>query len=244
LIKSGEAYRVLDKNNYLKKASMTILSGIKKNLKIVYSRYIATLIFPGSKNYWENRYASGNNSGTGSYGKLAEFKAEIINNFVIEKSINSVIEFGCGDGNQLTLAKYPRYVGYDVSPSAIDLCKKLFSNDVSKQFFLLDNYRGETFDLSMSLDVIYHLVEDSIYEDYMEKLFTSSSRFVIVYSSNDEAYPERASHIQPRKFTNWISQNKPDWDQYRFIPNRYPYNPQDCSGSPADFYIFKKKNID
>lgn len=35
-----------------------------------------------SKNYWENRYKSGGNSGAGSYSNLAEFKAEIINEFV------------------------------------------------------------------------------------------------------------------------------------------------------------------
>lgn len=35
--------------------------------------------FPSSKEYWEQRYAGGGTSGAGSYGKLAEFKAEIIN---------------------------------------------------------------------------------------------------------------------------------------------------------------------
>ncbi len=223
---------------------MTIFSGIKKNLKYVYSRFIAPIFFPGSRKYWENRYSSGDNSGSGSYGNLAEFKAEIINNFVNEQSITSVIEFGCGDGNQLTLAKYPKYIGYDVSLTAINLCKKRFSDDPSKQFFPLDMFKTATCDLSLSLDVIYHLVEDSVFEDHMEKLFSASNRFVIVYSSNEEEFPEKASHIRPRKFTNWIFQNKPDWEQFRFIPNKYPYNLQDCSGSPADFYIYKKNNID
>ncbi len=66
-------------------------------------------IFPGSDKYWEQRYAVGGNSGVGSYGKFANFKAEVINKFVREHKIKSVIEFGCGDGNQLKLANYPSY---------------------------------------------------------------------------------------------------------------------------------------
>ena len=78
--------------------------------------------FPGSGTYWETRYSGGGNSGAGSYGQLAEFKAEVINDFVISKGISSIIEFGCGDGNQLLLARYPRYTGLDVSKVALARC--------------------------------------------------------------------------------------------------------------------------
>ena len=54
-----------------------------------------------SSKYWENRYKAGGNSGSGSYSNLAIFKAEIINSFVKDNKIESVIEFGCGDGQQL-----------------------------------------------------------------------------------------------------------------------------------------------
>ena len=33
-----------------------------------------------SKKYWEKRYLKGGDSGDGSYGKLAEFKAKVIIN--------------------------------------------------------------------------------------------------------------------------------------------------------------------
>lgn len=33
--------------------------------------------FSTSDQYWEKRYANGGNSGSGSYSKLAEFKAEL-----------------------------------------------------------------------------------------------------------------------------------------------------------------------
>lgn len=43
----------------------------------------------------------GGTSGAGSYGVLAEFKAEVINSLLLEHSILTAIEFGCGDGSQL-----------------------------------------------------------------------------------------------------------------------------------------------
>lgn len=93
--------------------------------------------FPGSSKYWENRYASGGNSGAGSYDKFAEFKAEILNDFVTKHDITDVIEFGCGDGNQLVIANYPKYFGFDVSETVIALCKEKFSSDASKTFKLM-----------------------------------------------------------------------------------------------------------
>ncbi|MGD9858413.1 MAG: hypothetical protein AB7U20_26025 [Planctomycetaceae bacterium] len=60
--------------------------------------------FTGSSDYWVRRYRKGRNSGGGSYGRLAEFKAQVLNDLVREHRIQTVIEFGCGDGNQLALA--------------------------------------------------------------------------------------------------------------------------------------------
>ena len=95
-------------------------------------------VFPGSKNYWEKRYSLGGNSGQGSYGKSAEFKSEILNKFVRENCISSVTEYGCGDGNQLTYAEYPQYIGLDISEQAVELSSELFSEDSSKNFFVYD----------------------------------------------------------------------------------------------------------
>ena len=72
------------------------------------------LAFKGSASFWEHRYATGGWSGSGSYGELVRGKAEFLNAFVKERSIGSAVEFGCGDGNQLSLANYPPYAGLDV----------------------------------------------------------------------------------------------------------------------------------
>ena len=197
-------------------------------------------LFPGSEKYWEQRYASGGNSGVGSYNKFAEFKAEVLNAFINKHNIQTVIEFGCGDGNQLSCS-FPTYIGIDVSQTVIDSCKERFSSDPSKTFKLAKEYDRETADLSLSLDVIYHLVEDEVFENYMRALFKSANRYVIIYSSNSENNAEyKGTHVRHREFTEWIKNNISNWKLIECIANRYPYEGNYKRGSFADFYIYKE----
>jgi len=196
-----------------------------------------------SKNYWDERYVSGGNSGEGSYGRLAMFKAEVINNFIDKNKINTVLELGCGDGNQLLLFKTPKYIGLDVSKKSIELCKKQFESDKSKSFFL---YEPEYFidglnifkaDLTMSLDVIYHLVENETFEKYMHDLFTCSNKYAMIYASNtDKQNSYQSQHVFHRKFSDWIETNFQNWKLLEKIKNKYPHE------SFADFYIYEKES--
>ncbi len=195
--------------------------------------------FSGSTDYWVTRYQSGGNSGPGSYNQLATFKAEILNGFVREHSVDSIIEFGCGDSNQLRLARYPRYLGLDVSLHAISLCKSVFAGDSSKRFQLLKEYKGETAQLGLSLDVIYHLVEDEIFSSHMQQLFDSAERFVIIYSSNMESTTDD-SHVRHRHFSKWVDEHRRDWTLMRHIPNRHPLRDGSAEGSVADFFVYQR----
>jgi SAM-dependent methyltransferase len=210
--------------------------------KAVYFTVVAPIkSFPGSEDYWKQRYKTGGTSGAGSYGRLAQFKAEAINGIVKEKQISTVIEYGCGDGNQLTLAEYQSYIGFDVSPEAISRCLHTFANDGNKTFKLIDAYANETAQLTLSLDVIYHLIEDEVFDAYMKQLFDSSTRFVIIYSSNtDEQAIIQAPHVKHRKFTEWAELNRPKWKLIRQIPNKYPYSDNEQVETFADFYLYEK----
>jgi 2-polyprenyl-3-methyl-5-hydroxy-6-metoxy-1,4-benzoquinol methylase len=81
----------------------------------------------------------------------------IINNFIEVNKIDSVIDFGCGDGNQLKYIKIKKYLGIDISQKSIEICKTKFRKDKTKIFKILENYEHEKSDLVLSLDVIYHL---------------------------------------------------------------------------------------
>lgn len=199
-------------------------------------------LFKNSTYYWEKRYKKGGNSGAGSYNKLAEFKADVINNIVNSEKIDTVIEFGCGDGNQLKYFKIKKYIGFDVSKVIIEKCKSYFSNDESKFFYNLNEYQNQKADMTLSLDVIYHLVEDHIFNDYMYKLFNSALKIVVVYSSNKDNHENnfQSLHVRHREFTNWVANNRKDFVLDKFIPNKYPFNGENEESSYADFYIFKK----
>lgn len=211
-----------------------------KKIKSKIRKIFSLNSFEGSRKYWKKRYEKGGTSGPGSYGHLAEFKAEILNNFVQLHHVRSVIEFGCGDGNQLKLSNYPSYIGFDISEESIKKCSDFFSNDISKRFTFMGKYANETAELTLSLDVIFHLTENNVYHTYMNRLFDSSTKYVIIYSSNSEqSIINRASHVRHRLFTQWVEKHKPEWKLIQHIPNKYPFDGTEKT-SFADFFVYQK----
>lgn len=192
-----------------------------------------------SRDYWESRYRLGMTSGSGSMGELAEFKARVINEFVRTEGVELVIEFGCGDGLQLALAEYPRYIGVDVSRAAIERCRRRFAGDATKSFLLHEGVgervaeRLPKADLTLSLDVIYHLLEDDVYRRYLDDLFGASHRHVIIYSSNRED-PSGARHVRHRRFLRDVEAGFPEFSLVRKVDNPL------AAHSFADFYIFSR----
>lgn len=190
--------------------------------------------FPGSADYWEERYAGGGDSGAGSYGIIAEFKAQVLNDFVEQRRVRTVLELGCGDGHQLSLAKYPSYVGLDVSNTAVEHCRARFADDVAKSFQV---YKPGSLDLvaelTLSLDVLLHLVEDAVFETYMRDLFGAATRYVGIFSPDRDGRPG-APHVRYRRFTPWVATNAPDWQLLLTVEN-----PHKGDESVADFHFFE-----
>ena len=197
------------------------------------------LAFTGSAHYWERNYARGASSGSGSYGGLGAGKSRFLNDLVREHAVRSVIELGCGDGNQLAMAQYPSYVGLDVSRAAIACCQRRFADDPAKSFFLYDGScftdRAGVFtaDLALSLDVIYHLTEDTVFEAYLRHLFAAGRRLVVIYSTNMEI-SGTAPHVRHRRFTPWVEANCPEWTLTKVTrgPN--------TEYARADFFVYQR----
>jgi hypothetical protein len=105
----------------------------------------------------------------------------------------------------------------------------------------MNDYSPHTADLTLSLDVIYHLVEDGVFAQYMQTLFGASNRYVIIYASDtDDNRDNAGTHVRHRKFTQWVQQNMPAWNLLEHVKNRYPYKGDYRKGSFADFFIFEK----
>ncbi len=205
-------------------------------------RHLRNLLFPGSEKYWERRYRWSGTSGAGSYGDLAAFKADFVNDFVRENGIESVIEFGCGDGNQLKLARYPSYIGLDISKRSIAMVSEYFKNDPTKKFILYDPHGCQddlthlTADCALSMDVIYHLIEDEVFEKYMSDLFRAARKFVIIYSSN--CYGPLEGHVKQRRFSDFVDAKWKSFELVQRLPNKYPEK------TFAEFFVYEKTDHD
>lgn len=219
---------------------MNIIKKIKRKIRQSFR--------PWSSNYWDNRYIGGGNSGAGSYGKLAVFKNKIITGFCEKNGVTELLEFGSGDGNQTSLLPpHIRYTGLDISPEAVSICKKKFENDTNKKFILFSGRKGfcEKHHLSapvtLSLDVIYHLIEDETFENYVSELFSSSKRYVIIYSS-DKADSREVVHVKHRKFTDYVRAHFQNFSLIKHIPNDFSPDKGLDEESFADFFIYEKAN--
>ena len=177
-----------------------------------------------SLKYWENRYKDGPNFGN-NYDEGVKIKAGFVNKFIKEKGIKKVFDYGCGDGRQSKYIEADEYIGVELSETALRRCKEL---NPDKKFYpakdIVPVLREFKPDLCLSLWVISHLTEDSLYEEYMKNLF-SSERFVLIHSLNqDKIYP--ALYQKDRNFTKDIGkewkllQPRETCTKYEFIYER------------------------
>lgn len=204
-----------------------------------------TVQFETSDQYWKERYKSGGNSGEGSYGPLARYKAAFINEFWRANDVASAVEFGCGDGNQASMLDIPKYLGVDISEDCIAWARKNIARE-NWQFETLDRYlaaNAESYDLGLSLDVIYHLVEDETYRSYVRNLCNSASRFLLIYASNLEAYDPKVPHVRHRAVVADVERWHPEWTFVRTErnPHAVEHDNENDYGSFAHFHVFEKK---
>jgi SAM-dependent methyltransferase len=204
---------------------------------------LKTLSFPGSAAYWEDRYRRGRTSGAGSAGAYADFKSTVMNDLLSRLGVRSVVEFGCGDGAVLGAIDYPKYVGLDVSVHAIATCAAMFEDDDSKSFFRYDPHafadRSGLFvsDMSVSLDVLFHLVEDDVFDRYMRHLFAAATRFVVIYSTDCEVTGS-APHVRHRPISPYVAVRFPDWKLLERIANPAPPHPETRTSHLAEFMVY------
>lgn len=192
-----------------------------------------------SKNYWEDRYSKGGNSGAGSYDAKALYKAKVLNKIIENNNIENLIEFGCGDGNNLQYYNIPYYTGFDVSETAIKMCIEKYENDLFKSFIyykpVLFKSGGLKADITISFEVIFHLIEDDVFNNYINNLFNSSSKYVLICSSNDSNRKDGASHVKHRKFTDSVPLG------FSLIETIQTPE-EDLKGFFSDFYLYQRNN--
>jgi trans-aconitate methyltransferase len=206
------------------------------------ARWIPLAGFKNSQDYWKQRYKLGGDSGVGSMGEAASHKASVLNAFVVHQKVSSIIEFGCGDGRQLELAKYPEYLGVDISQDAISQCRKRFLGDHTKSFKISQDFAFETSDLTLSIDVIFHLVEDATYDSYLAQLFAASTRFVVLYSSDVETSVGNFQHVRHRAVSRDIERRFPDFVRMKEMEHSFPPPVAFNRGVPTKFLVYQRNS--
>jgi SAM-dependent methyltransferase len=178
-----------------------------------------------AKEYWNKRYVEGGNSGDGSYNTMAEFKSEIINEFISTTKCYDMIDLGCGDGNQLEYFNRIKYVGVDVSPYILEKCKEKFASDELKSFIHYDEAKNlsRKFGVAISLDVVFHIIDDNEYAEYFDLLFKLPDRYVILYAiPPDDGTIQWGEHMKIRDNESYIKERFTDWKLIKKIDAKYP----------------------
>jgi SAM-dependent methyltransferase len=193
--------------------------------------------FPGSAAHWQRHYERGGDSGPGSYRESAEYKARLINEAIHERGIRSIVELGCGDGNQLSYIDIDEYIGLDISKIAIARCRARYIGNAKRSFIWYDpDYFHDPLhivsaDCAMSLDVIFHLIEDDVFARYIQQLFNCGRRFVMIYALDREQ--ERRGHVSVRyrKYSDYIVRTIPEFRIAQHIPANETF---------GDFYLYER----
>jgi hypothetical protein len=114
--------------------------------------------------------------------------------------------------------------------------------NAGKLFSLIEEWDGQRADCTLSLDVIYHLVEDKVYHDYMTKLFEWAQIFVVIYSSNFNS-GNWGGHVRHREFTTWIRDNAKDFSLVHKEKNPYSLDRgRDKTRTSAGFFVYKRNS--
>jgi hypothetical protein len=147
-----------------------------------------------AKFYWDERYASGGNSGYGSYGEQLEKKIKWLSGL----NIKSISEIGCGDFNfgSRLLGQYPgiNYVGMDISSVIIAQNKEKYPQGT----FTTNMGEVPSADLLLCIDVLFHVLDDEEYELVLKTLENLQIKYLAVtsYETESETHP----HIKTRQF--------------------------------------------
>jgi hypothetical protein len=158
--------------------------------------------------YWDRRYRGGGTSGVGSEDEAAQLKTAYINDLIKTHGVRSIVDWGFGDGIVAAGFEVTEYTGLEISLVALRVAREAIEYRPRWSWILYDGYYPPPIhgDLALSLDVIFHLVEDAMYERHMANVFASAPLVCIASSNRDE---EGAPHVRHRRFTNDLPRG---WD--------------------------------
>lgn len=215
----------------------------KKIPKIVFS---LLMIFPsikstltqGSRGEKKDVMISGYNKlyPTGSYRTIWEGKIsvvyklpkylKIIKEILGKKTINSILEIGCGDGEIISnllsdpSVKIKKYIGIEVSQGGVNYAKKVLQKFKNTEVVKMDGtdlkFKDNSFDIVYAIDVMHHTSDP--YKMGQEMIRVASSK-VFLIESNALSLARRFAQLQKRYKEMGESSYYP-WQYKSYLTNK------------------------
>lgn len=171
------------------------------------------------QNYWNNEYSLSHGSGLGSTGAMLDHKIEFLNKFFKDHNIKTVIDFGCGDGKLMKNLKIEDedYIGIDISEVAVEICERIRPKAQFIDIAFPEFEPKFKADCCICIDVLFHIIDDIELELTLKKIFEYATRFVILYTFNQERENERP-HVKSRIITQIVERLKLKYKVLEKIP--------------------------
>ena len=178
-----------------------------------------------AKLYWDQRYADGKTSGSGSYGEPADKKINDILKLVGDNKIDSILDIGCGDfnvGNIINKALKPKtYIGLDISDEVLKMNKSKYP-DV--KFEEIDYSKTGKYDLVLCLDVLYHAIDD--YDKLCDFIKRQDSKYFAIQQLIEDK--KKVDYIVKKEFN------------YKEFLQGYTVEKKVSKGENTYLYLYKK----
>ncbi len=137
----------------------------------------------GSVGYWEGRYASGGESGSGSIGRIRDWKWKVIRAYVGHP--DEVLDVGCGDLSFWEGRECASYLGIDIAPSVLaeDRGRRPTWAFVATSAAVPLRVRRR---IVLCLDLLFHILSDSEYYSILDNLcmYTAEWLFIFTWQRN------------------------------------------------------------
>jgi len=147
-----------------------------------------------SRNYWEDRFSTGDWEDKGGRTQTASFAAAQVRHFCFPKEFAGlIVDFGCGLGDAIPIYKkffpHAKLLGLDVSESAIEKCQARYGHIAS---FIPGTHQDiPVADIIVSSNVFEHLSDDV---EIAQALLSKCRELYIIVPYKE--YPLYSEHVR------------------------------------------------
>ena len=157
------------------------------------------------RSFWDRRYREGGNSGAGSRGQEAIWKAEKVVRIARRDRIHSILDFGSGDGHvaRAVVRGLPgsvSYRGVDISPTTVLAASKGAPGNMTFEVAdITEQFEGSA-DMVLCLDVLFHLSTAEKHRAAIDVICRSFRSVAIVAAWNESILQEYGGKFADHTF--------------------------------------------